>query len=188
MNRNKMPLKFAIVLILFASLVGVPIRANAGGTIETVGEITDGSSGDMFAPPEGVVDFQVNPEGSIVNVSATVQNSLDRAGKKEDDQIDCRTSIVASYMAARCSNRSDGPTIRDGIVNLGAQEILVEPLIEEIFAVIKTDDMDINQLDRAITAYRTLILNSDKDVLERLKGDQDFGEIKLRLERLRNAL
>lgn len=215
MNKQQFAFKFGFAAILLTSLLGAPIRANAGGTNDFPGR-PDGFPGrpDTFPgqggrPPRVAaafrdkVTFTTDENGkSIITVTRELQEQFDQRAATmrtnpqivADRQITTRNekTIVFRVMAVEDNPTEAQTELIKSLSESGLSANNITILTEKIIALLvaapsdDSDDIDPNQLNDAINSYNKIVNDSKASVIRKLARNRNFIEIRERLLALLN--
>ncbi len=209
MNKQQFAFKFGFAVILFTSLLGAPIRANAGGTNDFPGR-PDGFPGrpDVFpgqggrppriSPPfrnrvrfttnaDGEIQIVVTPaiQGKINQIAATMRTNPRVVANRQVTTQNEKT-IVFRVMAVEDNPANAQTELTKSLSESGLSANTIETLTEKIIALLVAEpsNVDVNQLNESINLYNKIVTNSKGSVIRKLARNRDFREIRERLSAL----
>ncbi|GAX37408.1 hypothetical protein [Nodularia sp. NIES-3585] len=206
MKKQPFVLSLALALSVFTALVGAPNSAYAGkevvpgispdSSFSGDKEIVPGTSpdssfaiGDSFAPAPNV-DVQIQ---AVVDNRPVLSVREERQAKL--DQV--ITNIVAqpAHPAIKAFlNGQENPleaseTLKNSILSLEVSPEKVDALVNALNGLIgETQNVDINRLNDAVTAYNEILNESSPEVLLALASNPESAAISTVLKELRLAL
>ncbi|MDJ0674507.1 MAG: hypothetical protein QNJ36_03740 [Calothrix sp. MO_167.B42] len=195
MNKQQFAFKFGFAVILFTSLLGAPIRANAGGTNDFPGR-PDGFPGrpDVFpgqggrppriAPPlRGKVRFTTNADGKVqITVTPAVQENINQkaATMRTNPQVVANRQITTrneKTIVFRVMAVEDNPTnaqteLTKSLSESGLSANTIETLTEKIIALLvaKSSNVDGNRLVDVDVNQLNEAINSYNKIVTNSKG------------------
>lgn len=206
MNKQQLAFKFSFAVILLTSLLGAPIRANAGGTNDFPGR-PDGFPGrpETFpgqgGTPSRVVPVLQNKVKVTTSANGTVQITVTPAVQVKINQIAAtmRTNprVVANRQITTQNEKTivfrvmaadDNPTnaqtqLTRSLSQSGLSANNIKVLTGKIVALLVADssNIDVNQINEAVTSYNKIVRNSKGSVIKKLARNRNFREIQERL-------
>jgi len=206
MNKQQLAFKFGFAVLLFTSLLGAPIRANAGGTNDFPGrpdgfpgrpETFPGRGGTTpkIAPvlqnkvkvttgTDGKIIITVTPaiQGKINQIAATMRTNPRVVANRQITTQNEKT-IVFRVMAADDNPTNAQTQLTRSLSQSGLSANNIKILTGRIVALLVADssNIDVNQINEAVTSYNKIVRTTKGSVIRKLARNRNFREIQERL-------